>query len=164
MSGMTPPMKPCKLGCLPILTYSLPSLHAYIHTCSLHVSQTEFGFHYLDLCISPSILFKKIHLENEGSSQQHGVSRGGCLPAPVHWLAAILSDLPLDIATPDRLAKMCHESSREIRIWQKRGILGMYDLKTILPFFLLEAISCFSFTSQNSGTPFRFHSRFTSTY
>ena len=28
--------------------------------------------------------------------------------------------------------------------------------------FLLEAISCFSFTFQNSGTPFRFHSRFTS--
>lgn len=78
------------------------------------------------------------------------MSRGGCLPAPVHWLAAILSDLPLDIATPDSLAVGKNvQSSREI--------LGMYDLKTILhhfTIFLLEAISCFLSLFRTPGLRF----------
>ncbi len=138
-------MKPCKLGCLPILTYSLPSIHPSILPLSM-CPRLNLAFTYIDLCISPSIFLEKIHLENEGSSQPHGVSRGGCLPAPVHWLVAILSDLPLDIATPDRSA---HVPWKCIKSGAKKGILRTYDLKT----FFFFAISCLSF--RNPQAPFQ---------
>ena len=138
-------MKPCKLGCLPILAYSLPSIHPSILPLSM-CHRLNLAFTYIDLCISPSIFLEEIHLENEGSSQQHGVSRGGCLPAPVHWLVAILSDLPLDIATPDRSA---HVPWKCIKSGAKKGILRTYDLKT----FFFFAISCLSF--RNPQAPFQ---------
>lgn len=159
----TETMKPCKLGYkIPILTYSLPSLtciHPY-RAC-LHVSQAEFGFH-----LSWSLQFPIHPLLKDPPGKRGFFSTARRVQG---WLSA--SSCALAGSHPERSSTgYCH--SWQVGGWQKcamkvAGKSGSGKKENPwsvwsqnhFTIFLLEAISCFSFTSQNSGTPFRFHSR-----